>query len=77
MTLLDCWLPRFAGLLVIAGPICQAAGADYDLIIRNGHVIDGTGSPWYAADVAVKEGRVAVIGRLDKASATRIIDAHG
>jgi len=77
MTLLDYWLPRFAGLLVLAVPICQAAGADYDLIIRNGHVIDGTGSPWYAADVAVKEGRVAVIGRLDEASATRIIDAHG
>ena len=77
MTLLDYWLPRFAGLLFLAVPICQAAGADYDLIIRNGHVIDGTGSPWYAADVAVKEGRVAVIGRLDEASATRIIDAHG
>src|SRR6516164_2315683 len=77
MTLLDYWLPRFAGLLVLAVPICQAAGADYDLIIRNGHVIDGTGSPWYAADVAVKEGRVAVIGRLDKASAARTIDAHG
>ena len=76
MTLLYC-LPRFAGLLVLAVPICQAAGADYDLIIRNGHVIDGTGSPWYAADVAVKEGRIAVIGRLDKASATRIIDAQG
>ena len=77
MTLVDYWLPRFAGLLVLAVPICQAAGADYDLIIRSGHVIDGTGSPWYAADVAVKEGRVAVIGRLDEASATRIIDAHG
>jgi len=77
MTLVDYWLPRFAGLLVLAVPICQAAGADYDLIIRSGHVIDGTGSPWYAADVAVKEGRVAVVGRLDKASATRIIDAHG
>jgi dihydroorotase/N-acyl-D-amino-acid deacylase len=77
MTLLDYWLPRFAGLLVLAVPICRAAGADYDLIIRNGHVIDGTGSPWYAADVAVKEGRVAAIGRLDKASATRIVDAHG
>ena len=63
MTRLDYWLPRFAGLLVLAVPICQAAGTDYDLIIRNGHVIDGTGSPWYAADVAVKEGRVAVIGK--------------
>ena len=68
---------RALGLLVIAVPLCQAAGSDYDLIVRNGHVIDGTGSPWYAADVAVKQGRVAAIGKLDAASATRIIDAHG
>ena len=68
---------RALALLVIAVPLCQAAGSDYDLIVRNGHVIDGTGSPWYAADVAVKQGRVAAIGKLDAASATRIIDAHG
>ena len=68
---------RALGLLVLAVPLCQAAGSDYDLIIRNGHVIDGTGSPWYAADVAVSRGRIAAIGNLERARAPRIIDAHG
>jgi N-acyl-D-amino-acid deacylase len=77
MSLLDRWFPTLAGLLLLAVPICQAAGTDYDLIIRNGHVIDGTGSPWYAADVAVRGGRIAAIGNLASASATRVIDAHG
>ena len=68
---------RPLALLVFAVPLCQAAGSDYDLIIRNGHVIDGTGSPWYAADVAVRSGRIAAIGNLGRARAPRIIDAHG
>ena len=64
-------------LLACAAPLCQAAGPAYDLIIRNGHVVDGTGSPRYAADVAVMEGRFAAIGALSVASATREIVAHG
>jgi dihydroorotase/N-acyl-D-amino-acid deacylase len=71
------WSPRFAGLLLCSVPLCHATASSYDLIIRNGHVIDGTGSPWYAADVAVKDGHIAAIGRLSDASATRTIDAHG
>jgi len=67
----------FAAVLLLAGPICQAGAASYDLIIRNGHIIDGTGSPWYAADVGITAGRVAAIGGLGSASATRSIDAHG
>jgi len=71
-------LRHFSLLLAwCAAPLCQAAGPSYDLIIRNGHLIDGSGSPWYAADVAVKEGRIAAIGALSHASATRVIDAHG
>ena len=68
---------RRIALLLLAAPLCQASAASYDLIIRNGHVIDGSGSPWYAADVAVKDGRIAAIGGLADANATRIIDAHG
>jgi dihydroorotase/N-acyl-D-amino-acid deacylase len=63
--------------LALAVPLCHAAGADYDLIIRNGHIIDGTGSPWYAADLALKGGRIAAIGDLARAGAPRIIDAQG
>ena len=48
----------------------------FDVVIENGHVIDGTGSPWYAADVGIREGKIAAIGHLS-GSATRRIDAHG
>jgi N-acyl-D-amino-acid deacylase len=50
---------------------------NYDLVIRNGHVIDGTGSPWYAADIAIRDGHIAAIGRLDSATARQTIDAAG
>jgi dihydroorotase/N-acyl-D-amino-acid deacylase len=68
---------RIACALLVVAAASRAATPRYDLIIRNGHIIDGTGSPWYGADVAVKDGRIAAIGRLGAASATRIIDAHG
>ena len=51
----------FASLLLASQISVYAAEANYDLVIRNGHVIDGTGSPWYAADVAVKDGRIAAM----------------
>jgi len=69
------WIVAAIGLL--AATPSPAAGVEYDTIIRNGHIIDGTGSPWYAADVAVKDGRIAAIGNLADAHARRVIDAHG
>src|SRR5512147_2020295 len=67
-----------AGLLsAFVTAAAQAAETSYDIIIRNGHVIDGTGSPWYAADVAVKDGHIAAIGHLAESKAARTIDAHG
>jgi N-acyl-D-amino-acid deacylase len=54
-----------------------AGEAPFDLIIANGHVIDGTGSPWYRADVGIRDGRIAAIGTLGKAQAKRRIDAAG
>jgi N-acyl-D-amino-acid deacylase len=57
----------------------QAAGAEaqFDLIIANGHVVDGTGSPWYSGDVGIRDGRIAAIGKLAKATARQRIDAAG
>jgi N-acyl-D-amino-acid deacylase len=49
----------------------------YDLLIVNGRVIDGSGSPWYGADIAVRDGRIAAIGRLAAAPAKQTIDAQG
>ena len=55
----------------------QTTGPRYDLLIIHGHVVDGSGSPWFEASVAVKDGKVADIGRLEGAAATRVIDARG
>lgn len=49
----------------------------YDLLITNGRVVDGTGNPWFRADVAVRDGRIARIGHIDPAQARKVIDAHG
>ena len=49
----------------------------YDLIIKNGMVVDGTGFARYRADVGVKDGKIAEIGRLNGAAATTTIDAEG
>jgi N-acyl-D-amino-acid deacylase len=51
--------------------------AQFDLLIRRARVFDGSGNPWYIADVAVKDGRIAAIGDLAAAQATRTIDATG
>ena len=55
----------------------SSIAGDYDLIIRNGHIIDGTGNPWFAADVAVNGDRIVAIGDLREAHAKREIDAKG
>jgi N-acyl-D-amino-acid deacylase len=49
----------------------------YDLLIRNGMIIDGAGNPWYRGDVGVVEDRIAAIGRLDGSKAHEVIDAKG
>ncbi|HEX4912675.1 MAG TPA: amidohydrolase family protein [Vicinamibacterales bacterium] len=55
----------------------QPAGARYDVLIRNARVLDGTGNPWFPADIAVQGGRIAAVGALANAQATRTIDASG
>ncbi|HEV3437385.1 MAG TPA: D-aminoacylase [Gemmata sp.] len=49
----------------------------FDLIIRNGRVVDGSGLPWFYADVAIRGDRIAAVGRLEAASATQTLDATG
>lgn len=53
-----------------------AQAAEYDVVIRNGRVLDGSGNPWIAADVAIKDGRFARIGRVP-GKGRREIDAKG
>ena len=49
----------------------------YDLIIRQGKLIDGTGNSWYIANLAVKNGKIVSMGRVINGTATKIIDANG
>ena len=49
----------------------------YDLLITNARIIDGSGNPWFRADVGIKDGRIARIGRIDAAAARETIDARG
>ncbi len=55
----------------------SASAPQYDLLIQNGRVVDGSGRPGYNADVAIKGDRIARIGKLTQATATRVIDARG
>jgi N-acyl-D-amino-acid deacylase len=72
----------FFWLFFINFSIC-ALGADraldssFDLVITNGHIIDGTGSPWYSGDIGIRDGRIAAIGNLSDAARKRTIDAKG
>lgn len=48
----------------------------YDILIKNGKIIDGTGNPWYRADVAIEKGKIVALGR-DLGEADKVIDAKG
>jgi dihydroorotase/N-acyl-D-amino-acid deacylase len=56
----------------------QAGQPDhFDVIIKNGHILDGSGGPWYAASIGIRGDRIAAIGKLDGAQAAKVIDANG
>ena len=50
---------------------------NFDLLILNGRIIDGSGAPWYAGDVGIEAGRISCIGRLSQATAPQTVDAGG
>ncbi len=54
-----------------------AQGATFDVLIRNGRVLDGTGNPWHSADIGIRSGRIEAMGRLGDAEADVVIDASG
>jgi N-acyl-D-amino-acid deacylase len=71
------WILAIQVLLWIGLSPAHAQTATFDLVITNGHIIDGTGSPWYSGDVGIREGKVATIGNLSAAPRKRTIDAAG
>jgi N-acyl-D-amino-acid deacylase len=49
----------------------------YDIVILQGRVVDGTGAPWYVADIGIRDGRIEKIGKIDSETASKTIDAEG
>ncbi len=66
---------NFTLLLLAASAYAQP----FDVVIRNGRIIDGTGSPWYSGDIAIQGGRIAAIGQIEltQAKTAKVIDARG
>lgn len=75
-------LTRLSALLALAGVAFAQAPAPAslppaDLLIRNGRVVDGSGNPWFLADVAVRGGRIVAVGKLGSYPTRRSLDAKG
>lgn len=65
------------GFLGLLFPVNSPAQADYDLLIINARIIDGTGNPWFNGSIAIKNGRIARVGRFNGAESKFVIDAKG
>src|SRR6266496_1351685 len=69
---------RALALLLLLGtaPV-WAAEADFDLVIRDGRIVDGSGNPWFFGDVAIRADRIVRVGRVPPGSAKRELNARG
>jgi N-acyl-D-aspartate/D-glutamate deacylase len=67
-------LYRFAILLLVAW---GAHAQEFDLVLAGGRIVDGSGNPWYRADLGIRDGRIAAIGPLDGRAARRTVDVRG
>jgi N-acyl-D-amino-acid deacylase len=63
-------------MCAVSRPLSSPA-QPFDIVITKGHIIDGTGSPWYSGDIGIRVGRIAAIGNLSAEPRKRTIDAHG
>src|SRR6201987_3735576 len=64
-------------LIFVSNFVRAQAPGSFDIVITNGHIIDGTGSPWYCGDLGIRDGKIAAIGNLSAAQRQRTIDAAG
>src|ERR1700739_402023 len=64
------------GLLSLFGQ-APSEQQPFDVVILHGHIIDGTGSPWYSGDVGIRDGRIAAIGDLGNAPTKQKLDPQG
>lgn len=63
--------------ILCLGLAVAEAAVKYDVVITNGRIVDGTGSPWYSGDIGIRAGKIAAIGQLAEASRKETIDARG
>jgi len=63
--------------ICMAAPLHAQDTGPFDLLITHGRILDGTGNPWFTADIGVREGRIVAVGQLAGARATRVVDATG
>jgi N-acyl-D-aspartate/D-glutamate deacylase len=63
--------------LLTTSPAWAEENEPYDLVIRGGRIVDGTGNPWFVGDVAIRGDRIVAVGRIPEATATRTIEAKG
>jgi N-acyl-D-amino-acid deacylase len=68
---------KYVLLLLLSFPCRLIAQNNYDIIIRNGKIIDGTGNSWFYADMGVKDGKIVLIQKNIPGTAAQIIDAKG
>lgn len=65
-------------VLLVSLTVGASHAADsFDVLIRGGQVVDGTGNPWFHADIGIRGDRIVAIGKLDDATAKTVIDAKG
>jgi N-acyl-D-aspartate/D-glutamate deacylase len=69
-------LSIFATLCLLCCPTFASEPA-YDLVIRNGRIVDGSGNPWFYGDVAIKGDKIAAVGRVGEGQSKRTLDARG
>jgi len=65
------------GFFLLGAHLAAQAPPPFDLVITNGHIIDGTGSPWYSGDIGIRQGRISAIGNLSGAPRKKTINAAG
>lgn len=66
----------FALIVNLTAPFAAQGGPEFDLLITNARVVDGTGNPWFRASIGIKDGRIVKVGRIDINDAKQVIDAQ-
>lgn len=77
LTIIALVLLTLASLLILTGPTPATQDGTYDLVLRNGKIVDGTGNPWFHGDLAVKGDKIAALGKIAPKAGKREIDVKG